>query len=147
SVWVLADVYERDLHLIKLGQRAQVTTTAYQDQSFVAQVSRLGDIVDPTTRALKVRFLVANPGGRLKPEMFATVKLTIDESKKALTLPAEAVITENGKTYVFVSVGARKFVRKPVEVQQDISGLLRVTGGLKAGERVVGNGTLLLRLQ
>src|SRR5262249_59560252 len=70
TVWVQADVFERDLHLIAIGLPAEVTTAAYPDERFTARVARIGAVVDPQTRTAKVRFLVANPGARLKPGMF-----------------------------------------------------------------------------
>ncbi len=147
TVWVIADVFERDLHLIHPGQRAELTTTAYPNTRFVAQVARIHDTVDPQTRTLKVRFLVANPERHLKPEMFASITLSLNGAAPVLTLPANSVFTEAGRSYVYVAAGERTFVRRPVEVQPDASGGLRVLAGLKRGERVVSEGALLVRLQ
>jgi len=145
TVWVLADIFERDLHLIQVGQRAEVTTAAYPDQRFVANVSRINDVVDPATRTVKVRFLVSNQGGRLKPEMFASVTLFLHRTEPALTLPAQAVFTEGDRNYIFVSEGERRFKRREVQIQPDAPGRLRVTSGLKAGEKVISEGVLLVR--
>ena len=70
TVWVQADVFERDLHRIAAGQKADVTTAAYPDDHFGAEVARIGTVVDAQTRTAKMRFVVANPGLRLKPGMF-----------------------------------------------------------------------------
>jgi cobalt-zinc-cadmium efflux system membrane fusion protein len=147
TVWVLADVFERDLHLVSVGQTAEVTTAAYPEQRFVAHVSHINDVVDPTTRTVKVRFLVSNPGARLKPEMFASATLFLNQSARGLTVPAKAVFTEGGRNFVYVGVGERQFVRRPVEVSPDGSGRLRVSQGLKPGEKIVSDGALLLRQQ
>jgi cobalt-zinc-cadmium efflux system membrane fusion protein len=144
SLWVLADIYENDLHRIRVGQKAEVTTAAYPDERFMATISRISDVVDPTTRTVKVRFLVSNPAARLKPEMFASVKIFLNEAGTALTLPASAVFTENGNNYVYVQTGTTEFTRRPVEVLPDPSGRLRVVSGLKAGENVVSERAILV---
>jgi cobalt-zinc-cadmium efflux system membrane fusion protein len=144
NLWILADIYENDLHRIRLGQKAEVTTAAYPDERFVATISRISDVVDPTTRTVKVRFLVSNPAARLKPEMFASVTIFLNEQAKALTVPASAVLTEGGKTYVYVKTGMTEFTRRPVEVSPDPSGRMRVTSGVKAGEKVVTERALLV---
>jgi membrane fusion protein, heavy metal efflux system len=145
SVWVLADIFERDLHRVHTGQRAEVRTDAYPEQRFTARVSRLSDMIDPSTRTVKVRFLVSNPGLRLKPEMFASVDLFLDESMRGLTVPAKAVFTEGGQNFVYVHMGDRKYARRQIEVVPDGSDRLRVSNGLKLGDKVVSDGTLLLR--
>ena len=81
-----ADVFERDVHNITVGQRANVTTTAYPDEHFIAQVAQVGSVVDAQTRTAKVRIQVANRDARLKPGMFAEVSLSLPQTS-ALTLP------------------------------------------------------------
>ncbi len=147
TVWILADIFERNLHLVKTGQKAEVTTAAYPGQRFVARVSRVSDVVDPTTRTVKVRFLVSNPEGRLKPEMFAYLTLFLNESALVLTVPAKAVFTEGGRHFVFVWQGEKELARRQVEIAPAASNRERVLSGLKPGEKVVTNGALLLRQQ
>jgi len=144
NLWILADIYENDLHRIRLGQKAEVTTAAYPDERFTATISRISDVVDPTTRTVKVRFLVSNPAARLKPEMFASVTIFLNEQATALTVPASAVFAEGGKNYVYVQTGITEFTRRLVEVSPDPSGRMRVTSGLKAGEKVVSERALLV---
>ena len=115
SVWVQADVFERDLRHITIGQKADVTTAAYPNDRFSAQVARIATVVDPQTRTAKVRFIVANPGGRLKPGMFASIALFLPEAPSALTIPAKAVFVENSRTFAYVQVAPLSFVRRPVE--------------------------------
>jgi cobalt-zinc-cadmium efflux system membrane fusion protein len=146
TVWVLADIFERDLHLVTVGQKAELTTSAYPEQRFVAHVARVSDVVDPATRTVKVRFLAANPDGHLKPEMFASVALFLNESAPALTIPPAAVFTEGGRSFVYVRLGEREFARRPLEVEPD-AGSLKVISGLQAGEQVVSDGALLVRLE
>jgi cobalt-zinc-cadmium efflux system membrane fusion protein len=147
SVWVLGDVYERDLRLVRVGQKAEVRAAAYPDERFTARVERISDTIDPGTRAVKVRFLVANPSFRLKPEMFAAMTLVLSESRTVVTVPVKAVFSEAERTYVFVLASPHHFQRRQVEVAPDLSGRACIVSGLKAGERVVADGALLLRLQ
>ncbi len=146
TVWVTADIFERDLHLVRLGQKAEVATTAYPEQRFVAQVAHVSDVVDATSRTVKVRFLAANPDGRLKPEMFASVSLFLDEAKPTLMIAPQAVFTEGGHTFAYVNTRERDFIRRPIETAPS-DGELKVLNGLQAGEFVVSNGALMLRLQ
>jgi membrane fusion protein, heavy metal efflux system len=146
TVWVQADVFERDLHRIAPGQQADVTTAAYPDDHFGAEVSRIGTVVDAQTRTAKMRFVVANPGFRLKPGMFTAAELHVaSQTAGALTLPAKAVFVESGRSYVYVEDGHATFVRREIETLPGSGGRLRVARGLASGDRVVSDGVLLLR--
>jgi cobalt-zinc-cadmium efflux system membrane fusion protein len=147
TVWVLVDIFESDVHAVRARQRVEVTATAYPDRRFTAQVDRIGDKVDPDTRTLKVRLRVSNPGLLLKPEMFITAALVLNESVPGITVPAKAVFTEGDRSYAFVAVTDRRFERRPVTSTADGAGRLRVTTGLRPGDRVVADGALLLRLR
>ena len=147
TVWVLMDVFERDIHLIHPGQHVQVTAVAYPNRRFPAQVERLGDKVDPESRTLKVRLLVSNAAFLLKPEMFIAASIELDERVPGVTVPAKALFTEGEKSYLFVAVGERRFERRLVSVAPDGSAAMRVTSGLAAGDRIVADGALLLRLR
>jgi membrane fusion protein, heavy metal efflux system len=145
TVWVMGDVFERDLHLVTNGDEATITTTAYPGERFTGRVNYVSDVIDPMTRTAKVRVSVPNPSARLKPEMFASITLGVGASSDALTVPASAVFTENGRSWVYVSIKPGHFTRRSIEVDQDESASRRVLSGLRAGEQVVTAGTLLLR--
>ena len=145
SVWVQGDLFERDLRHIAIGQYADVTTAAYPSDRFGAHVSRVGSVVDTQTRTAKVRFLVANPDGRLKPGMFASIALHLPDSGSSLTVPTRAVFVENGRTFAYVRVGPQEFVRREIETVRSDRDRLRVTHGIAPGEHVVSDGVLLLR--
>jgi cobalt-zinc-cadmium efflux system membrane fusion protein len=147
SVWVMADVFERDLSSLHTGDAATVTTAAYPNEEFHARITHIGDAVDPATRAVPVRLVVANPQGRLKPEMFATIRVDIGATEPALTLPSSAILTEGDHDFVYVEIKPGVFARKPVEVSVEAGDERRVKGGLTAGDRVVTTGALLLRGQ
>ena len=145
NVWVQADVFERDLHSIAPGQKALVTTAAYPDDRFSAEVSRIATVVDAQTRTAKVRFAVANPGGRLKPGMFTTMSLYLPPPASSLTVPARAVFVEGGRSFAYVQVGPQEFERREIETAAGGAERVRVVSGLKAGDRVISDGVLLLR--
>jgi len=144
-VWVMGDIFERDLHLVTVGQTATVTTTAYPGEQFLGRVDYISDVIDPATRTAKVRVSVPNRNARLKPEMFASIALGVGEAEHVLTVPSRATFTEDGRTWVFVSTAPGRFVRRPIDVVQDEGTERRVLHGLRAGDRVVVDGALLLR--
>ena len=145
EVWVVGDVFEQDLRLVSVGQSASVSTTAYPGQTFQGRVNYISNALDPATRTAKVRVTVGNPGGRLKPEMFASITLGVSEHEKVLTVPARATFTEDGKTYVYTEVSPGRFTRRAIEIAGDPGDERRVLMGLHAGEKVVVDGALLLR--
>jgi membrane fusion protein, heavy metal efflux system len=145
SVWIQADVFERDLRNISIGQKADVTAAAYPDEHFIARVSQIGNVVDPQTRTAKVRVVVANRDSRLKPGMFTSISLSLPPSDSSLTVSAKAVFVENSKSFTYVQVAPQQFVRREVETMTTGTGRLRVLRGLSAGDRVVSDGVLLLR--
>jgi cobalt-zinc-cadmium efflux system membrane fusion protein len=147
TVWVLVDVFERDIHEVHVGQKVQVTAVAYPDRRFTARVERINDKVDPDSRTLKVRLLVLNPNLLLKPEMFISASLDLGGSATGLTVPAQASFTEGDKSYLFVATGDRQFERRQIVAAPDGAGRLRVVSGVTSGDRVVTDGALLLRLR
>jgi len=145
TVWVQADVFERDLHSIAAGQKADVTTAAYPADHFSAQVARIGTVVDAQTRTAKMRFVVANPGFRLKPGMFTTAELQLPSQNNALTAPAKAVFVENSRSYAYVQTSPDTFARRALETLPGGGDRIRITRGLSVGDRIVTDGVLLLR--
>lgn len=145
NVWVQGDIFERDLRYVSVNQKADVTTAAYPSDRFHAQVSRIASVVDAQTRTAKVRFLVTNPGQRLKPGMFASISLYLPAEPSSLTIPAKAVFVENGQTFAYVQTAPLQFTRCRVETVAGRSERVRVVSGVKAGDRVVADGVLLLR--
>ncbi len=144
TVWVNADVYEQDLGLITSGAVVNVRVPAYPGDTFPGTVAHLGDVVDPTSRTVKLRCVVPNPNGKLKPEMFAKIALADAAGKQVLVIPARAVLNEAGKFRVIVVEG-NTFRPVSVEVGPEVDGHVRVLGGLKAGDKVVTDGALFLK--
>ena len=144
---VVADVYERDLALVKEGQSAKVTVEAYQNVTFPATVTTIGDVVDPTSRTIKLHALVNNKDHRLKPEMFARLHIEVGESAQLLTIPREAVLEEDGKHFVYVVEGPNQYVKREVAVSTISPDQVHVLRGLTSGQRIVTKGAVLIKGQ
>ena len=147
---VVADVYERDLAylaLVQEGQLAKVSVEAYPDVSFPATVTTIGDVVDPTSRTVKLHALVNNKDHRLKPEMFARLHIQVGESKQLLIIPREAVLEVDGKQFVYVVEGIDQYVKREVKVSTISPDEVRVLEGLASGQRIVTKGVVLIKGQ
>jgi cobalt-zinc-cadmium efflux system membrane fusion protein len=144
---VVADVYERDLASVKEGQFAMVNVEAYPDVNFPATVATIGDVVDPTSRTIKLRAWVNNKDHRLKPEMFARLHIQVGESAPLLTIPREAVLEVDGKQFVYLVEGADQFVKREVKVSTISPDQVRVLEGLTSGQRIVTKGAVLIKGQ
>jgi cobalt-zinc-cadmium efflux system membrane fusion protein len=143
-VWVLADVYEQDLGLVQAGAEVTVHVPAYPGTDFKGKVGHVGDVVDAVTRTVKLRCVVPNPAGRLKPEMFAKIELRDVSGRKVIQIPANAVVIDGDKTRVLVASEGNLFRSRQVEVGPETDGSVRVLSGLKPGEKIVTDGALFL---
>jgi cobalt-zinc-cadmium efflux system membrane fusion protein len=143
SVWVTANVPEKDTSRVAEGQPVDVLLAAYPGETFKGQVLFISDVVDPDTRRTKVRIAFKNPGTRLKPGMFASA--TFFAPKQVMPIvPASAVVLRDDANQVFVEVAPWTFEARQVEIsfQQDDQVVIR--GGLTAGDRVIIKGGVLL---
>lgn len=144
---VVADLYERDLDLVKIGQVAAVTVEAYPGVSFPAVLSAVGDVVDPATRTIKVRAMVDNESHKLKPEMFARLNIDVGDTTQFIAVPREAVLEVDGKEFVYVAQAGERYVRRPVRTATAAGDQVRILEGLTPGERVVTKGAVLIKGQ
>ena len=145
SVWVLADVYERDLARVRAGTDATVRVDAYPDQAFSGRVTYVSDLVDPETRSIKVRCVVNNADGSLKLDMFARIAIPTVEQQEVLTVPEAAIQKVDGRSIVFVRLSPTRFERRVVETGLAANGLVEIRSGLKAGEEIVASGSFYLK--
>lgn len=144
---VVADVYERDLALVKEGQFAKVNVEAYPGVDFPATVAAIGDVVDPASRTIKLRAWVNNSDHRLKPEMFARLRIQVGEEAQILAVPKEAVVEVDGKQYVYVVEGAGRYVKREVKAANFTPDQMRILEGLTPGQRIVTKGAVLIKGQ
>jgi len=145
SVWVQAEVYEKDLGRIRVGQPAFVTVDTYPDERFTGKVSHISDILDPKTRTARVRCEVSNPGVRLKLDMFASVQVPTTFSREALAVPVSALQQVEEKNVLFIQTAPTRFELRPVQTGKTINGVLEIVSGLRPGERVVTQGAFHLK--
>ena len=136
-VWVQAEVYEKDLGRLQVGQSAIIHVDTYPSESFAGKVTYISDALDPQTRTAKVRCEVANGNVRLKLDMFATVELPTTFNRQAVAVPVGAVQQLESKTVVFVQRGAAQFEPREITPGKTVNGLVEVLAGLRAGEPVV----------
>ncbi len=144
---VVADLYERDLDLVKMGQVAAVTVEAYPGVSFSAVLSAVGDVVDPNTRTIKVRAMVDNEAHKLKPEMFARLNIDVGDTTQFIAVPREAVLEADGKEFVYVVPADNRYMRRMVKTAPASGDQIRILEGLVPGERVVTKGAVLIKGQ
>jgi multidrug efflux pump subunit AcrA (membrane-fusion protein) len=150
SVWIVAQVYERDAGRLRIGGPATITNDAFPERVFRGQISYIDPQVDETTRTVKVRIEVGNPSRILKLGMFVRVSLgRISAGERTVpVVTASAVQNINERQIVFVSTGdPNTFELRPVRLGQEIDGRYPVIEGLTQGERVVTNGSFALRAE
>ncbi len=143
-VWVEAEVFERDIAKIRIGQDVEVSVLAYPGQIFRGKVTYVGDAINPETRTLSVRTEVPNRDLKLKHGMFADVRIVLNGDLRVPAVPAEAVLEDNHQNIVFVKT-ERGFAPRRVTVGARQNGLLAITEGLRAGEWVVVRNAYLLK--
>lgn len=145
SVWVLANVYQHDLGEIHLGDSVSIQTDAYPT-TFHGRISYIAAALDPTTRTLQVRIVTDNPGEMLKKDMYVTATVNAGSIKNVLAVPAAAVLRDNeNQPFVYTVAGPGQFARRPVTLGDTQDGQTQILSGLKAGEQVVGDGSLFLQ--
>jgi cobalt-zinc-cadmium efflux system membrane fusion protein len=143
TVWVTANVQEKDIHYVHNGDPASATFAAYPNETFRGKVLFTADVLDPDTRTAKVRVAFDNSDGRLRPAMFATVVLKTWDTKE-LTVPTSALVMAGDHTTVFVKVAANTFDQRTVQPSEQQGDRTIIKSGLQAGDLVlVREGALL----
>ena len=145
KLWVIIDIYEKDLGRIRSGTAVKVSTTAYAEKSFRGFISYLGEVMDEKTRTVKARVEVENANRFLKPGMFATVTIDAKGTETAIMLPEEAVFLDGSKNYVFIQNAPEKFEMREIALGRTLGNRLEVVRGLKKGEPVVVKGAFILK--
>jgi len=143
SVWVHAEVAETDAALVRPGASVAARTAAFPEKIFKGRVAALLPDVNATTRTVRARIVLANPGGELKPGMFATIAFS-SADKPALMVPAEAVIHTGTRAVAIIAEGNGKFRPVDIETGRDSGGMTEVRKGLRSGQQVVASGQFLI---
>ena len=150
AVWVIAQVYERDLARLRVGSGASVTSDAFPSKLFRGHVTYIDPQLDETTRTGKVRVELENPGGQLKLGMYVRVAFgSLGTSERTVpVIPEAAVQNINGQTTVFVATpDPNVFELRPVRLGPESNGKYQVMEGVRVGDRVVVNGSFALRAE
>jgi HlyD family secretion protein len=145
TVRMVASLVEKDFKRVSAGVQAEVTVDAFPGEQFRGQVSRVAPIFDPATRTAQMEIEVPNPGFRLKPGMYARVRLTVDRRPSALTVPRAAVIDTEGKRGVFMVDQSQTARFREVRTGLQDAEWVEILDGLEEGDRVVTTGALALR--
>jgi len=140
QVWVLCDVYENDLGDVRIGDTAEIRLNAYRDKIYHGKVADISRVLDPTTRSAKVRIVLPNRDGSLRPGMFAAATLRSLKSQSRLVIPSTALMRLQDKDWVFRKEGERQFRRVEVSVLgASPDGMQQIRNGIKTGDQVIAN--------
>ena len=147
TVWILANVYQNDLAYVHVGDEVTIDNESYPGV-VRGKIQYLSPALDPTTRTLQARIEAANPGERLKRDMYVTAEVRAGTIPNALLVPDAAVLRDDqNMPYVYVKNGNNQFARQDVTLADSQGGKTQVLTGLKTGDQVVANGSLFLQFQ
>jgi len=144
-LWAIAEVNEEYLGKLRIGMPVRVFVQAYGTEAFHGRIGKIGDVLDPATRTVKVRVELNNTKGRLKPEMYATVEIELGNTSTALTVPAEAIQEIHGQSSVFVRTAPDRFEVRSVAPGRTLDHDVEITGSVNPGDRVVGHAAFVLK--
>jgi cobalt-zinc-cadmium efflux system membrane fusion protein len=147
QVWMLASVRQEHLADLRVGQSATVTLSGVPGDRLEGKITNLGQELDQTTRAMKVRIVLNNPKMKLKPEMLANAEIPVGKNKPTLLVPSDAIQQIDGQDVIFVRTAADRFAIRPIRIGETSQGRTPVLEGLKAGEQIVIRGSFVLKSQ
>jgi membrane fusion protein, heavy metal efflux system len=145
NVWVLVNIYQKDLPYVRVGDSVVVQTDAYP-QVFHGRIAYVAAALDPNTRTLQARIETGNPGEKLKKDMYVTATVNAGRISSAIAVPDAAVLRDSeNQPFVYAAVSANQFGRRTVTLGESLNGQTEITSGVKAGDRIIGNGSLFLQ--
>ena len=144
TVWVWANVHESDMAKVREGDEVAVKTIAYPEKLFKGKVKKIGTMLDPDSRVIKVRTELPNNDGLLKPEMFASIIITSQVRKVILAVPQSAIVLENNRFFVMRELRQGEFEKVVVTVGKTFGEFYEVTGGLNENDRIVSEGSVFV---
>jgi len=146
SVWVLANIYQKDLPYVHVGDSVAITADSYPGSEFHGKISYIAAALDANTRTLQARIDVKNPQGRLKKDMYVVASVQAETIQNALTVPTAAVLRDaENQPFVYVVNQNNEYGRRAVTLGVSTEGDTQLLSGVKSGERVVGDGSLFLQ--
>ena len=145
QLWVIAEIKERDIAVVKVGQEATFTVLPYPQENFHGKVVLVGNEVESSSRTVEARLLVDNADGRLKPGMFADVEILTTVLQDVLLISDGALQTDADNQIVFVAKDNNRFEKRVIKLGEEQEGRVQVLDGLKPGEKVVTSGSFILK--
>lgn len=142
TVWIWANVHESDLGKVQVGDRVTVTTIAFPDRVYKGNIQKIGTMLDPASRIIRIRTELENEDGLLKPEMFATVTITSQRNERVIVVPTRALVLENNNYFVMREVGPKTYEKVPVTIGKKFSNMAEIISGLAEGDLVITEGAL-----
>lgn len=145
NVWVLVNIYQKDLPYVRVGDTVTIQTDTYPEV-FHGRISYVAASLDPNTRTLQARIETNNPGEKLKKDMYVVATVNAGAIPNAIALPDAAVLRDSeNQPFVYAAAGSNQFGRRSVTLGDSLNGKTQITSGLKAGDQVIGNGSLFLQ--
>lgn len=146
SVWVLANIYQKDLPYVHLRDSVTITADSYPGTEFHGKISYIAAALDANTRTLQARIDVKNPQGKLKKDMYVVATVQAETIHNALTVPTAAVLRDaENQPFVYVVNQSNEYGRRAVTLGVSAEGITQLLSGVNSGERVVGDGSLFLQ--
>ena len=145
TVWVLVNIYQKDLPYVHVGDSVTIQTESYPDV-FHGRISYVAASLDPNTRTLQARIETSNPGLKLKKDMYVVAVVDAGTIQNAIAVPDSAVLRDSeNQPFVYVEQPGNQFGRRSVTLGDSLKGRTQVTSGLNPGDRVIGDGSLFLQ--
>jgi membrane fusion protein, heavy metal efflux system len=144
NVWIQANVYESNISLIHQGENVDVTTIAYPGKVFKGEIDKVMNVLDPTSKVMKVRVVLPNPEYLLKPEMYASIRVTEKENKECLSVPSSAVIFDHSQNFVLVYHSRSDVTITPIQVISIDGDKTFISGGVHEGEQLIASQAILI---
>jgi cobalt-zinc-cadmium efflux system membrane fusion protein len=145
TVWVLVNVYQKDLPYVRVGDAVEIQTDTYPDV-FHGRISYVAASLDPSTRTLQARIETTNPGQKLKKDMYVTAMVQAGKIPDALAVPDSAILRDSeNEPFVYAEVAPNQYGKRPVSLGESQGGQTQITSGVKPGDHVIGDGSLFLQ--
>src|SRR5271169_903204 len=145
TVWVLVNIYQKDLPFVRIGDAVTIQTDSYPDV-FHGRISYVAASLDPNTRTLQARIETSNPGEKLKKDMYVVATVDAGTIQNAIAVPDSAVLRDSeNQPFVYVELSSNQFGRRTITLGESLNGETQITTGLHPGDHVIGNGSLFLQ--
>jgi cobalt-zinc-cadmium efflux system membrane fusion protein len=144
DVWVWANVFETDIQKIKVGYPADVTTLSYPDKVFHGRVDQVSSVLDPSSKAMKVKIVLPNPDNLLKPQMFTKIIISQKQDQKSLVIPSNAIVFDGGKNYVLVYKNNYDVKAQEVQILKQVADKDYIQAGVQEGDKIISKNQILI---